>query len=140
MKLTKATIHNMSRFEKRKKIQKFLYNPAAVVVLGCIVLFLGFSVFSVFQKRHEAFVNAKNAEYELTSLRQTEARIQAQIDRLETESGIEEAIRNKYRAAKEGEGLVVITDDTRATPIVAPNIVQPKKTFWQTITSLVKGE
>lgn len=130
----------MAHFEKRKKIQKFLYHPATTVVLFFIVLFLGFSVFSVFQKRHEAYVNATNAEYELRMLRESETRIQGQIDRLETDAGIEEAIRNKYRAAKEGEGLVVITDDTRSAPMVAPKIVQPQKSWWQTLTGFVRGE
>ena len=130
----------MSRFEKRKKLQQFLYSRGTVIVLVIIVIFLGFSVVSVFQKRQEAYTNAKTAEYEVTKLRESEIRTQAEIDRLGTQPGIEEAIRNKYRAAKEGEGLVVITDDSRNTQLVAPTIVPEEKSWWQNFTSIFKKQ
>ncbi len=105
-----------------------------------IVVFLAFSVYSVFQKRHEAAVNAKTAEYEVTMLRESEAKTKAQIERLGTEAGVEEAIRNKYRAAKPGEGLIVITDDSKDRK-TAPLAPQPQeKSWWQRFKGLFTGQ
>lgn len=121
----------MAYFEKRKKAGNFLYTKTAVVILVAIAAFLGFSVYSVFQKRQEARTNAKTAEYEVMTLRESEAKTKLQIEKLGTEAGVEEAIRNKYRAAKSGEGLVVITEESRRgiTAPVAPQ--EEKESWWQ---------
>jgi cell division protein FtsB len=130
----------MATFEKRKKFKHFLFSPLGVLVLGVIVIFLGFSVFSVFQKREEARTNANTAQYEVLTLRESELKTQAEIDRLNTDAGVEEAIRNKYRAAKPGEGLVVITDDSRTASVAPATPVAQKKSWWQTFTSMFKKQ
>lgn len=135
-----STIHNMSYFEKRKKIKHFLYTKTAVIVLCIIAAFLIFSVYSVFQKRKEAYLNVKTVEHEVMVLRENEAKTRVKIEKLSTPEGVEEAIRNRYRAAKEGEGLVVITEDTRGS-VVAPLIpVREKKSLWQQLSAFFSKE
>jgi len=129
----------MAYFEKRKKIGRFLYTKTAVVVLLIITAFLAFSVFSVFQKRKEAYTNVKIAEHEVSVLRENEAKTRSQIEKLGTPEGVEEAIRNKYRAAKPGEGLVVITEETRG--IVEPLIpVRENKSIWEQFIAIFRRD
>ena len=106
----------MAQFEKRRQFQKILYSRVSVAVLMIIVIFLGFSVFSVFQKRHEAFVNEQTAARELKTLSDRQTQTNEEIAKLNTDAGVEEVIRDKYRAEKDGEGLVVIVakDDSTA--------------------------
>ncbi len=128
----------MANFEKRKKFKHFLYSKITVGVLAVITIFLIFSVVSVFEKRQEAYRNAKIAEHELEMLRENEARTKESIAKLDTQAGVEEAIRNKYRAAKEGEGLVVITDDTRTVAASSLTVQPEKKSWWQSFLSIFK--
>ncbi len=51
------------------------------------------------------------------------------IDQVKTGDGIEEHIREKYPFVKQGERVLVITNDDSQKPI-------EKKTFWQKIKGL----
>jgi cell division protein FtsB len=130
----------MQRFEKRKKLHQYLYNRVAVTILALLVVFLALSVFSVFQKRQEAYRNAMIAQNEVTKLRESELKTQESIDKLDTQAGVEEAIRNKYRAAKEGEGLIVIADPNKQTLSIEAQLAPPQKSFWQRIIGFFKGQ
>ena len=100
----------MARFEKRRKMQSLLYNRTTVVILAVVTVLLGFSAFSVFQKREEAYQNAKTAEYQVKTLTEREQKTQEEINELQTNEGVEAAIRDEYQASKDGEGLVVVVD------------------------------
>lgn len=102
----------MTTFAKEKKIQKVLYSRLTVVLLVIVVFFLGFSVYSVFEKKQQAESQASIAEKETKALLSRKVKTETAIENLQTDEGIEEILRNKYRAAKEGEGLVVVVDRT----------------------------
>lgn len=102
----------MATFAKEKKIQKILYSRLTVALLAVVVFFLGFSVYSVFEKKQQAQSQANIAEQETKTLLLRKAKTQTEIENLQTDEGIEEILRNKYRAAKDGEGLVVVVDRT----------------------------
>jgi cell division protein FtsB len=130
-----GTIHNMARFEKRREQQSIIYNRVTVAILAVLVVVLGFSVYSVFEKRHEAALNAKNAQYEVATLTERKSTMQSQIDKLQTDAGVEGAIRDKYRASKDGEGLVVIVDPKSSTP-AQDAVLPPKQSWWARFTEL----
>lgn len=48
---------------------------------------------------------------EVVSLKEREASLLAQIEQLNTPEGVEADIREKFRLAKEGEGLIMILDE-----------------------------
>ncbi len=100
----------MARFEKERKITDVLYSRIGIVVLLVIAVLLVLSVISVFSKRREARKEAKAAEARLADVTNRKAELSADIDRLTTPAGKEEALRDRYREAKPGEGLVVIVD------------------------------
>lgn len=80
------------------------------------------------------------AQNEVTKLRESELKTQESIDKLDTQAGVEEAIRNKYRAAKEGEGLIVIADPNKQTLSIEAQLAPPQKSFWQRIIGFFKGQ
>ncbi len=102
----------MATFAKEKKFEKILYSRITVILLLIVVLFLSFSVYSVFEKRQQAQSRATVAEQEAQALSLRKAKTQTEIQNLQTNEGIEQVLRDKYRAAKDGEGLVVIVDRT----------------------------
>jgi cell division protein FtsB len=127
----------MARFEKRRKFENFFYTRTAVVILALVAVLFGLSVISVFEKRHEAAQNAHEAEYEVQTLSARQAKTEQSIKTLNTDAGVEEAIRNKYRAAKDGEGLVVIMDQSQTETVRAPQPQVPQ-TWWQKFISFFK--
>ena len=129
----------MARFEKRRKMHSMLYNRITVVLLVVVILLLGFSVFSVFQKRQEALDNAKAAELKVQTLSQEETKTQEEINTLNTDEGVEAALRNEYQVSKDGEGLVVVVnkDPQKISPVVSP---PPPQTWWQKILSFFKEQ
>lgn len=102
----------MAEFAKDKKVNKLIYSRAALLLVIVVVLMLGLSVISVFQKRQEAHTKAQSAENEYNTLLDRRAHTEAEIKRLQTDTGVEQAIRDKYRAVKDGEELVVVVDKT----------------------------
>ncbi len=100
----------MRSFQDKQKTRKFLHSRGmlAVLFIGCILL--GKSVFDMYQKSREALANKNQTISEYNELVEREDMLTDSIDSLETEEGIEKSLRENYRVAKEGEGLVVITD------------------------------
>ena len=62
-------------------------------------------------------------------------RLTRDINTLSTQNGVEEIIRDKYGLAKEGEGLIVITDDNNQTNT---QNIQTNKSFLGYIKRLFK--
>ena len=130
----------MSRFQKKKELTKIIHSRAVLVILIIICLLLGYSVVSVYGKSREAVHNRDVAVENLKELKDKQVTLQGEINDLNTPSGVEDAIRDKFRAVKDGEGLIVIVDNDKdnnpdGTPVSAPE----DKTFWQTIEGFITG-
>lgn len=68
---------------------------------------------------------------QINSLKGREANLQGNIDKLNTEIGTEEAIRDKYQLVKPGEKMVVIVDQDNKDDVANPQapIVQKSSGF-----------
>lgn len=87
------------------------HSPAAIVIYFIAIVYLAFLVVRIAGKSREAGENRRIAEAELAELAARRESLAADIERLETDDGLEEAIREKFRVVKEGEGIVVIIDE-----------------------------
>ncbi len=125
----------MAEFRKNKKITNFLYTKPVLAVLAIVIVFFAISIFDIAKKSIDTKRNRDIAFARITELQEKERHLQADIAKLETESGREDIIREKFRAVKEGEGLIVITDDLSAQPVPAP---AEEKGFWNFLKNLFK--
>ena len=78
-----------------------------------------------------------SAEKELTTMENKKTALEKTTEKLKTEQGIEEAIRQKYQVAKNDERLIVIIDaqQKKSTETTA------KRTgWWQTIVEFFSGD
>ncbi len=103
----------MPQFQKTTKRSSVLESPIALVFLLGLCVLLGYSVVSIGIKTSEAVHNEKLAKKEYQAEKDKQISLEANLERLNTPAGEEEAIRNTYRVSKEGEGLVVIVDDSK---------------------------
>jgi cell division protein FtsB len=116
----------MREFQAKNKIRNILYSRWMVVVLFILTLFLGRATWSVYVKEQESRANAALAHKELERLVERQNVLNAEIQRLSTDEGIEEEIRSKFSVSKEGEHFFVIVDEDKATTTDDAN----KKDGW----------
>lgn len=105
-----------------------------LVVIGLLILciLLIISVIGMYRK-HAKVVRARDTYLaELRKLQEKEQQVTQSIERLSTDTGIEDEIRERYRVTKPGEKLILVIDNT---PKPA-DTVEPK-TFWGKIWAVL---
>jgi cell division protein FtsB len=117
----------MIEFEYKKKIKKRLYSKTVLLILFIIIIFLAQSTWSVYKKSSLSRQNMEKAKGDLMRLQNRHSTLSVEIEKLQTEQGIEEEIRNKYRLVKEGESVAVIIDGEDDNVEIVP---PPPDGFW----------
>jgi len=122
----------MQKFQEKRRIKKVVYSIGMVAILLGIVFWLGGAVFDVYEKAKITKDRRLDALSELEELKKTEAELRARIDTLLNERGIEEAVREKFDVAKEGEKVIKIIDtqDIHATDQSETEEIPWWKKFW----------
>lgn len=83
-----------------------------LLVLFAFIVMLSFGVIAMASKTRTTSEKKTEALRELDSSLEEKESLTANIESLETPEGRERALRDTYRAAKEGEKLVVIVDES----------------------------
>jgi len=102
-------------FRKKRQFKRMLYSTGVLVLLGIVVFFLGRATWDVYQKAKLTSENRQEALNELTRLQKQEATLKAELERLQTDRGIEEELRSKFNVAKEGEQVITIVSPQNTT-------------------------
>lgn len=100
----------MFDFYERRKIKQWLYSWPFLIVLIVVSAFLIHSVWGVYQKERLTNINKKQRLTHLKDLEKRKDALQKEINRLNTERGIEEDIRQKFEMVKDGEREIIIVD------------------------------
>ena len=108
----------MLDFQKKKKIRKILYSPFVLITLFIITILISSGVISVYKKAKLSEENLEREKRELERLAIREKTLTSSINYLKTDQGIEDEIRTKFRAVREGEKVVVIIDNQPTTTSV----------------------
>lgn len=114
----------MARRYKSQQRRKIILSRVGVLVLIVLIFVLIRAVWNVYTKERETRERLSEVRAEHAELSEREAFLETEIERLSTESGVEDEIRRQYGLAREGERVFVITDrmDAEAT--------STKKGFW----------
>ena len=129
----------MLEFKKKRKISQKLYSGITITVLVFVVVFLAHASWGVFQKQKESEGDAKIVLERLNDLQKKEKILKSQIEWLNTKTGTEEIIRQKFNVAKDGEKIVVIIDsDNKET--TTPEKVEDNflRDLWSKFTDLFR--
>ncbi len=119
----------MLDFQQKRKVRSLLYHRTTLIVLGVLLLVVVRSTWIVYQKKKESEVQESISMHNVEELRTRNAELQSQIDRIQTDSGIEAEIRSKFNVAKDKENIVILLDDT-ATSTATSTV---KTSFWSKI-------
>jgi cell division protein FtsB len=116
----------MKEFKKKQQFKRRLYSPLMLIVLGIILLLIMHATWGIYQKARLSERKLNLAEREQATLEAKKESIEYKIDRLNTETGIEEEIRSKFDVVRDGEQIVVIVNpkDTATTTEAKPTGVR----------------
>lgn len=116
-------------FKKIVESRPFLF------LLGVLLLLFAWSVLRFWGKMAETGRNKDLVEQKALALREKKAKLESDIERLNTEEGKEEFFRENYGFAKAGEELIVVVEDKNKG--IEPN-ERERSGFWAFIVNLFK--
>lgn len=108
----------MKKFEARKQIKSRLYSRYTIVALLLLVILLAKGVLNIYFRETESSKMRKEATLKLADVLGRKENLSIQIDKLNSNEGMEEEIRTKFNVTKPGENVVIIVDnkDASTTP------------------------
>jgi len=126
----------MKENQPKKKYHFNLYSKPFLIFLVVVVILLVKGTWGVLQKERESKRNVAEVSQELVQLSKRKELLQSQIQKLNTEEGIEESLRQKFQISKEGEKVLVVVDR-------APTTTQSQNTnifqkIWSGVSSVFK--
>jgi len=125
----------MMEFQEKRRLRRFLYSKITLTLLVILILIVADAVWNIYQKQALSKANLAKTAAVYESLQAREKMLSSEIERLQTESGTEEEIREKYGLVKPGEEVIVVVDKddnsdnhSTSTPI----------SFWQKVKDWLK--
>jgi cell division protein FtsB len=104
----------MKNFQEKNKFRQIVQSKVALMFLTALILFFAYNVFNLVNKMKDTIKNRKIAENKIEELQKQKTELLENIDKLKTDKGVEENIRDKFGLAKEGEGMIVVVDEKKA--------------------------
>jgi len=120
-----------SRNQRQNAVRLFLRRLGMLALLGLIAVSVS-GVWGVYKKERESAELRAQVERERADLIARQALLESDLDRLKTDRGIEEALREQYALAENGEQLIVIVDPQSPPAVEATSTVREwlRKFFW----------
>lgn len=100
----------MREFQEKRKFKKIIYSGWLQIFLGIVFLVVIFSTAKVYKKSQISAIKSGEIREEMAELEKRNVELEAEVARLESESGQEGEIRRKFDVAKPGEKILVIVD------------------------------
>lgn len=123
----------MLRFQEKKSFKRYVYSPVSLILVGIVILIVMHAVYGVYRKAQSAGVFLGEANAKLAEMKEREMYFSNEIERLNSDLGIEEEIRKKFQVAKEGEKVIVIVDEEKNNEVPVAGL---KTTIWQKLLGI----
>ena len=112
------------------------YSKPFLIFLGILVLLLAKGTWGVWQKDKESKLNVAEVQQEFQELTKRKALLEGQVQKLNTQEGVEDTLRQKFQISKEGEKVLVVVDRTpTSTQVEDTNIF---KRIWSSVSGVFK--
>jgi cell division protein FtsB len=125
----------MRELQEKQKIKQRLYSTPVVVALLLLTVVLVRGAYAVVMKDRESIAGMDTLQAKVVDLSNKEFELKSQIASLNTEAGIDEAIKEKFNVAAPGEHVAFIVDPAAAstTSTTTPQVWY--KRMWDAIIS-----
>ena len=107
----------MQNFQRKKGFKYFLQSKPVLIVLTIILIIFIWNTFVLVGKMQETSKNKKIEENKITDLENRKEKLIEDIEKLNTDKGKEEIIRENFGMVEEGEQVIVIVEDEKLNEI-----------------------
>ncbi|MFC1614938.1 septum formation initiator family protein [Patescibacteria group bacterium] len=128
----------MKKFIPKHRWQNVVFSKAALVLLFIVILFAGNAAWNMYQKYRESKELKDRALTQLHELENRKQNLTENIEKLETERGIEEELRKRFGIVKEGEEVVIVIDNPEDKENEQRTV--EKKSFLNNILDIFKHD
>ena len=125
----------MLDFHEKRKLRSFLYSKPAVAVLLAIAVLLSMSVYERYQSERDMAAKRQELEGKLVALKNQAATLEEEVERLKSDRGIEEELRDRFEVAKSGEDIVIIVDGGATTSATTSSRYTASAGFWSRLSA-----
>lgn len=128
--------------QERRRIKNFLQSPVLLFVLLITAIILVRSNYNIYKTNQSARISRDESDRKLASLREESGRLNMELEKLGTERGREDELRNKFQITKAGEEVLVVVDQQDAATQTA-NVGSADKSnnksesYWQKLISFL---
>jgi len=125
----------MFDFHEKRKLKSYLYSKPTIIALFVVAGFISLSVYTRFGVEREMAGKREAVAQEFETLQAQANALESQVERLKSERGIEEEIRNRYQVSKKGEQVVVVldgADKSSSTEALAP-LAAPEESWLESL-------
>lgn len=119
-------LYRMLSRNQRQTAVRLLLKRAGTLALAALVITASFGVWGVYQKEKESRALRALTEAERADLEKRQKALAGDIKKLNTDRGMEEALREQYALAAAGEGLIVIVEPPSPPPVQPTTTVLEK--------------
>ena len=115
----------MFDFYEKRKLRSILFSRPVAVFLFLLALVLSWSAYGRYTAEQETRLKRLDKAAELSALKDRAAVIEAKVTHLESNQGVERALREEFDVAKQGEEVIVVVDGQATSGKNAENPVLP---------------
>ena len=101
----------MRNFQEKNKLKKIMQSKPILIILAIIVILFIWNIVGLTGKLQETYKNKKIEQEKISDLEKRKEKLSTDIEKLGTDKGKEEAIRENFGMVKDGEQVIVIVDD-----------------------------
>jgi cell division protein FtsB len=116
--------------KQHNRFQVFFKSKVFILLLLVVLVFCARGAWRMYGKMLDSQKNYNRASAELSVLQERKNKVSAELSHLNTESGIDSAIRERFSMAKSGEKVIVILDKNDSI-VKATTSVQ--RNWWQKV-------
>ncbi len=125
------------KYSNRSVWNKIIASPLATLVLILLTFIIGRAVFNIYQKAGTSEARLNQAKLELARLTSRQNEVSMKVENLSTEQGVENEVRTKYHAVKQGESVAVIVDASQTANAsgasTSGSLSTPTSSWWSKV-------
>ncbi len=119
--------------KKDSLFQKILYSKITVGILFILIILMIHPVWSMFQRFQLSSEILQEKKERISKLEDRKEVLLESIERFGTDEGLEEEIRRRFNASKEGEEMVIIIDNRSLETTNQEDSVDSKPSWWNAV-------
>lgn len=123
----------VKELEQRQRVKRVVYSWPSLLLVALLTFFLVKGAAGIMGIERDSAQRVEALEDESTALILREKNLELEIERLKTEEGVIDAIKDKFSATREGEYVAIIVDEKREVAAVAEADFSWYKKFWNAI-------